>query len=61
MIPCCMPNGSDQRLATLYFPLGPILSRFRCIALLCPGSFGPHSHFILDFPVHRRLEDGVIF
>jgi hypothetical protein len=43
------------------YPHRPTLSRVRCIALLCPGSFGPHSHFILDFPVHRRLEDGVIF
>jgi len=28
------PNGRDQRLATLGFPSGPILSRVRCIALL---------------------------
>jgi len=25
-------NGGDQRLATLDFPSGPILSRVRCIA-----------------------------
>ncbi|MFN9956029.1 MAG: hypothetical protein ACK55I_23280, partial [bacterium] len=28
------PNARDQRLATLDFPSGPILSRVRCIALL---------------------------
>jgi hypothetical protein len=27
-------NDRDQRLATLDFPSGPILSRVRCIALL---------------------------
>ena len=30
------PNGGDQRLATLDVPSGPILSRVRCIASLCP-------------------------
>ena len=30
------PNGGDQRLATLDFPSGPILSRVRCIALCTP-------------------------
>jgi hypothetical protein len=29
-----LPNGSDQRLATLDYPHRPILSRVRCIGLL---------------------------
>jgi hypothetical protein len=31
-------NGSNQRLATLDIPSGPILSRVRCIAWLAPAS-----------------------
>jgi len=33
------PNGGDQRLATLDFPSGPILSRVRCIALFCQCAY----------------------
>jgi hypothetical protein len=31
-VPSSLRNGCDQRLATLDFPSGPILSRVRCIA-----------------------------
>jgi hypothetical protein len=46
-----LANASNQRLATLDFPSGLILSRVRCIALFCPrlttlyrmvGNLWPH-------------------
>ena len=47
-----MPNVGDQRLATLDFPSGPILSRVRCIALL--GREGLQLHIRQAFPEYIR-------
>jgi len=47
------PNAGDQRLATLDFPLRPILSRVRCIALFCGRSLlGLSEHMGRTFNAH---------